>query len=55
VGWELATSRARLVDAIAAATPRGLDASLYSATGLRSTHQAAHAGGIKRWRGERGF
>jgi len=55
VRWELATSRARLVDAIAAATPRGLDASLYSETGLRSTHEAEHAGWIKRWRGERGF
>ena len=55
VRWELATSRARLVDAIAAATPRGLDSSLYSETGLRSTHEAEHAGWIKRWRGERGF
>ena len=55
IRWELATSRARLVDAIAAATPRGLDPSLYSETGLRSTHEAEHAGWIKRWRGERGF
>ena len=55
VRWELQTSRARLLDAIAAATPRGLDASLYSETGLRSTHEAEHAGWIKRWRGERGF
>jgi uncharacterized damage-inducible protein DinB len=55
VRWELATSRARLVDAIAAATPRGLDPSLYSETGLRSTHESEHAGWIKRWRGERGF
>jgi hypothetical protein len=55
VRWELATSRARLVDAIAAATPRGLDSSLYSETGLRSTHEAEHAGWIKRWRGERGL
>jgi hypothetical protein len=55
VRWELATSRARLVDAIAAATPRGLDSSLYSETGLRSTHEAEHAGWIKRWRAERGF
>ena len=29
VRWELATSRQRLLDAIAAATERGLDASLY--------------------------
>jgi uncharacterized damage-inducible protein DinB len=55
VRWELATSLARLVDAIAAATPRGLDPSLYGEAGLRSTHQAEHAGWIKRWRGERGF
>ena len=55
VRWELATSWARLVDAIAAATPRGLDPSLYGDASLRSTHEAEHASWIKRWRGERGF
>ena len=55
VRWELATSRARLVDAIAAATPRGLDPSLYGDASLRSTHEAEHVSWIKRWRGERGF
>jgi len=53
--WELATSRQRLLDAISAATPRGLDASLYGEAGLRSSHEAAHTGWIKRWRGERGI
>ena len=51
---ELATSGQRLLDAIASATPRGLDASLYGEAGLRSLHEAAHTGWIKRWRGERG-
>ena len=55
VRWELATSWARLVDAIAAATPRGLDPSLYGDASLRSTHEAEHVSWIKRWRGERGF
>jgi hypothetical protein len=55
VRWELATSRARLVDAIAAATSRGLDPSRYGDAGLRSDHEAEHTGWIKRWRGERGF
>jgi hypothetical protein len=55
VRWEFQTSRARLVDAIAAASPRGLDASRYGETALRSTHEAEHTGWIKRWRGERGF
>jgi hypothetical protein len=55
VRWELATSHQRLLDAITSATPRGLDASLYGEAGLRSTHEAAHAGWIKRWRGERGI
>src|SRR5919206_2147373 len=55
VRWELATSRQRLLDAISAATPRGLDGSLYGEAGLRSDHEAAHAGWIKRWRGERGI
>ena len=55
IRWELQTSRARLLEAIAAATPRGLDPSRYSETGLRSDHEAEHTGWIKRWRGERGF
>ena len=53
--WELATSRQRLLDAIASATLRGLDPSLYGEAGLHSTHDEEHAGWIKRWRGERGF
>ncbi len=55
VRWELATSRQRLLDAISSATPRGLDASLYGEAGLRSVHEAAHAGWIRRWREERGI
>jgi len=55
VRWELAASRQRVLDAIASATPRGLDASLYGEAGLRSSHEAAHTGWIKRWRGERGI
>ena len=54
VRWELATSGQRLLDAIAAATPRGLDASRYGEAGLRSSHEAAHTGWIRRWRRERG-
>ena len=54
VRWELATSSQRLLDAISSATARGLDASLYGEAGLRSLHEAQHAGWIERWRGERG-
>jgi uncharacterized damage-inducible protein DinB len=54
VRWELATSRQRLLDAIASATPRGLDSSLYGEAGLRSGHEAQHTGWITRWRTERG-
>jgi hypothetical protein len=54
VRWELATSGQRLLDEIASATARGLDGSLYGEAGLRSTHEAAHAGWIRRWRGEQG-
>ncbi len=53
--WEFDKSRQRVLDAIAAATPRGLDGSLYGASALRSTHEAEHTGWIKRWRGERGL
>jgi uncharacterized damage-inducible protein DinB len=52
--WELEASRERLLAAIASATDRGLDPSLYGEAGLRSTHQSQHAGWIKRWRAERG-
>jgi uncharacterized damage-inducible protein DinB len=51
--WELMTSRQRLLDAIAAATPRGLDASLYGEAGLISGHEAEHTRWIRRWRGEK--
>ncbi len=53
--WELATSRQRLLDAIASATPRGLDGSLYGEAGLRSSDEAQHTGWIKRWRAEKGI
>jgi len=53
--WELVTSRQRLLNAIVAATPRGLDVSLYGEAGLRSGHEDEHTGWIRRWRGERGY
>ena len=52
--WELETSRQRLLDAIASATPRGLDPSLYGEAGLSSTHETQHTAWIKRWREEKG-
>jgi len=55
VRWELETSRRRLLEAISSATARGLDASLYGEAGLRGSHEAEHAGWIKRWRGEKGL
>ena len=53
--WELTASRQRLLEAIATATPRGLDASLYGEAGLRTTHEAEHAGWIRRWRAAKGI
>lgn len=50
VMWELEATRARLLDAIAAATPRALDASLYGEAALRSDHELQHAGWIRQWR-----
>jgi uncharacterized damage-inducible protein DinB len=52
--WELARARQWLLDAIREATPRGLDDSLYGSAGLRSSHEAQHAGWIRRWRTEKG-
>jgi uncharacterized damage-inducible protein DinB len=53
--WELESSRNKLLDAIANATERGLDAALYGEAGLVSTHQAEHAGWIKAWRASKGI
>lgn len=48
--WELESSRQRLLDAIAAASARGLDASLYGEAGLRSGHEAEHTEWLSRHR-----
>jgi uncharacterized damage-inducible protein DinB len=53
VRWELEHTRERVLDAIAAASERGLDGSLYGEAGLRSAHEVVHAFWIKRWRDER--
>ena len=53
--WELETSRLCLLDAIASATERGLDGSLYGEAGLKSTHEAQHTAWVRRWRDERRF
>lgn len=53
--WEIERSRARLLDAIGAATPRALDPANYGAAGLRSQHEDQHSGWIKRWRDDKGF
>jgi uncharacterized damage-inducible protein DinB len=55
IKWEFATSRQKLMAALAAATPRGLDASLYGSSSLVSTHEPEHTGWIKRWRAEKGI
>jgi hypothetical protein len=55
VRWELDTSRQRLLDAIASATERGLDPSLYGEAGLISGHEAQHAGWIASWRKQSGY
>lgn len=53
--WELDETRERLLSAIAAASERGLDRSLYGEAPLRSLHEAEHAAWIRRWRAERGW
>jgi uncharacterized damage-inducible protein DinB len=55
VRWELTASRQKLLDAIETVTPRGLDASLYGASSLVSSHEQEHTGWIKRWRAEKGI
>ncbi len=53
--WEMHASRARLLAAIASATPEGLDPSRYGEAGLRTGHEAMHAEWIQRWRDEQGI
>ena len=53
--WELAHTHQSLLEAIASATPRGLDGSHYGEAGLYSTHEALHTSWIARWRGEQGL
>jgi len=53
--WELEQARAKLLDALTHATPRGLDASHYGSAGLRSHHESEHAAWIRRWRTEHGI
>jgi DinB family protein len=52
VRWELAHTHEQVLAAIASASERGLDATLYGEAGLRSEHEAEHTGWIRRWRGE---
>lgn len=54
VRWELGASHQRLLEAIGAASERGLDGSLYGEAGLNSSHEAQHTKWIRRWRGEQG-
>jgi len=54
VRWEHARSGERLLEAIASATERGLDASLYGEAGLRTSHESEHVEWIRRWRDEKG-
>ncbi len=53
--WEFEQSHQRLMEAIAAATPRGLDPSTYGEAGLVTQHDEEHAVWIRRWRDERGY
>jgi hypothetical protein len=53
--WEIERSRRRLLDAIAVATARGLDPSLYGEAPVRSGHEPEHTGWIRRWRSEKGY
>lgn len=52
VRWELASSHELLLEALAQATPTGLEGSRYGEAGLRSFHEAQHVEWIQRWRGE---
>ena len=52
---DLEASRRRLLDTISSAPDLALDASRYGGSGLRSSHEAEHAGWIREWRQSRGI
>lgn len=52
---EFDATKRRFLEALANATPEGLDASRYGEAGLVSQHEAEHAGWIREWRAERGY
>lgn len=53
--WELETSRRRLLDAIGAASPAGLEPANYGEAGLKTGHEIQHADWIRNWREGRGI
>jgi len=53
--WEFDAAHQRLLSAIASASNRGLEGSLYSGAALRSTHEAQHRAWLERWRSEKGY
>ncbi len=55
VRWELERTHTRLIEAIAGASDRGLDATLYGEAGLQSGHATLHAGWIREWRQREGI
>ncbi len=52
--YEIERTQQSLLEALADATPRGLEPSHYGEAGLRTNHQSEHAAWIQRWRDERG-
>jgi hypothetical protein len=52
---EFETARQRVLEAVAAATPRGLDEGLYGEPALRTSHDQDHAEWIRAWRQGRGY
>jgi hypothetical protein len=53
--WEFHHSHERLLAALAAATPRGLDPAHYGDAGLLTTHDAIHAEFLMDWRRKMGY
>jgi hypothetical protein len=51
----LEAARQRVLEAVASATPWGLDAGLYGEPSLRTDHDQAHADYIRDWRRRRGY
>ncbi|MCC6946008.1 MAG: maleylpyruvate isomerase N-terminal domain-containing protein [Thermomicrobiales bacterium] len=53
--WEVERAHQSVLDAVASASPRGLEPERYSDAALQSDHEAEHIGWLSEWRDRMGY